>query len=196
MSEQSRESVQRARCAWMAELFELPGKNFVFIDETSTNAAMAREYGRSPSGSRCYDSKPKNWGKNITVIGALTLAGLEAVMTIDGSLNGEMFVLYVRHVLLPVLKKGDIVIADNLSVHKNREAAALIREAGADIRFLPAYSPDLNPIEKAWSKLKAWLRKACARSREAIEDALVSGQNEISAENALAWFESCGYRSI
>lgn len=161
----------------------------------STNCAMAREYGRSPKGTRCFDSKPKNWGDNITVIGALTLGGVEAVMTLNGALTQRWFQEWVDKFLVPILRPGDIVVLDNLSAHKSPRAKELIEAAGASIMFLPAYSPDFNPIEQAWSKLKAHLRKMMPRCRDALEDALSQAIDLVSSQDALAWILNSGYRS-
>lgn len=155
---------------------------------------MAREYGRARRGKRCFDSKPKNWGDNITVIGALSLSGVEAVMTLNGALTKKWFEVWVRKFLVPILRKGDIVVLDNLSAHKSLEARQMIEAAGASVRYLPAYSPDFNPIEQAWSKLKALLRKQAPRSREALEDALCWALDQITASDALAWILNAGYR--
>ncbi len=154
---------------------------------------MAREYGRAPKGERCHDTKPKNWGENISVIGALSLGGLEAVMTLNGALNRDWFDKWVKEFLVPVLRKGDVVVMDNLSVHKSAKARKLIEKAGASVVFLPPYSPDFNPIEQAWSKLKALLRKARPRTREAIEDVIAQALDLITQEDALHWLLHAGY---
>lgn len=156
---------------------------------------MAREYGRAPRGERCYDSKPRNWGDNITVIGALSLAGVEAVMTLNGALTQEWFAHWVKKFLVPVLKPGDLVVLDNLSSHKSVKARELVEAVGAQFIFLPAYSPDFNPIEQAWSKLKALINGAAPRTREALEDALVAALDMVSQEDALGWILNAGYRS-
>ena len=154
---------------------------------------MAREYGRAPKGQRCHDTKPKNWGENISVIGALTLGGLEAVMTLNGALNRDWYDKWVEDFLVPILRPGDVVVMDNLSVHKSPKANALIQGAGASVKFLPAYSPDFNPIEKTWSKLKALLRKQRPRTREAIEEVIATALDLITEQDALGWFLHAGY---
>ena len=146
---------------------------------------MARDRGRSLRGQRCYDSKPKNWGDNITIIGALTLAGLEAVMTLNGALTKEWFKEWVKRFLLPIVRFGDIVILDNLSAHKSQEIIAMVEAKGAKMIFLPPYSPDFNPIEKAWSKLKELMRGLKPRTRGELERALVWAQDQISGQDAL-----------
>lgn len=154
---------------------------------------MAREYGRAPRGKRCYDSRPKNWGENITVIGALSLAGVDAVMTLNGALTQPWFDKWVEKFLVPLLMPGDLIVLDNLSVHKSKRACELVQAAGAAFVFLPAYSPDLNPIEQAWSKLKALLRMLAPRTRDHLEDALVWAISKVSPGDALSWIKHSGY---
>lgn len=127
------------------------------------------------------------------MISSVRLDGSTACMTIDGATTGEVFREYVRHVLLPTLEPGDIVVMDNLSAHKDTEALDLIRSAGAEVRFLPSYSPDLNPIEKMWSKVKAFLRAAKARTQEALFDAIAAALKTVTSQDAKGWFTSCGY---
>jgi transposase len=127
------------------------------------------------------------------MISSIRSDGLTACMTIEGSTTGEVFTAYVEHILLPTLRPGDIVILDNLSSHKNLQARELIEQAGAEIRFLPAYSPDLNPIEKMWSKVKSILRSLKARTREALQQAIAHALRCVTAQDARGWFASCGY---
>src|SRR5581483_2438065 len=136
-----------------------PGR-LVFIDETAAATNMTRRYGRAPVGERLVDPAPFGHWKVTTFVSALRSDGLGAAMTVDGAMNGDMFVAYVEQVLVPGLHAGDVVVMDNLSSHKRREVRQLIEAAGCALVYLPAYSPDLNPIELAYSKLKALLRKA------------------------------------
>jgi transposase len=154
---------------------------------------MARDYGRSPRGERCHDHKPKNWGDNITVIGAITLKGMNAVMTLNGALDRVWFDVWVEKFLAPSLKPGDIVVLDNLSTHKSKKAQEIIESTGAKMMFLPAYSPDLNPIEKAWSKLKALIRAKKPRLREQLEETLVWALDQVSKSDAESWYQHSGY---
>lgn len=127
------------------------------------------------------------------MISSVRLDGSTACMAIEGATSGDVFREYVGHVLLPTLRPGDIVVLDNLSAHKNKEAIRLIESVAAEVRFLPPYSPDLNPIEKMWSKVKEFLRAAKARTFEALLEAIASALKTITAQDAAAWFQSCGY---
>jgi transposase len=129
----------------------------------------------------------------VTLIGTLGVGGVTSMATIDGPLDGDAYVAYVEQVLVPVLRVGDVVMMDNLSVHKNAEAIALIERAGASVLFLPPYSPDYNPIEQVWSKLKGLVRAAKAHTRAALDRAVGEALPAITAENARAWFAYCGY---
>jgi transposase len=130
------------------------------------------------------------------MIGALRLDGSTACMTIEGATDTEVFRTYVQEVLVPTLRPGDMVVMDNLAPHKSQSTLELLTQAGACVLFLPAYSPDLNPIEKMWSKLKAYLRKTEARTREALEETIAAGLRTITAQDARNWFASCGYSFI
>ena len=143
---------------------ELDPARLVFLDETGASTKMARRHGRAPRGQRLRASVPHGHWKTTTFIGGLRLSGMTAPMVLDGPMTGGWFVAYVEQVLVPTLRPGDIVILDNLAAHKNAAARAAIEAAGAGVRFLPPYSPDLNPIENAFAKLKALLRKAAART--------------------------------
>lgn len=130
------------------------------------------------------------------MIGAMRLDGSTACMTIEGATDTEVFGLYVEQILLPALRPGDIVVMDNLSPHKSQPTLERMKQEGVQVLFLPAYSPDLNPIEKMWSKLKAYLRKAEARTQEALEQAIAEALKTITAQDAQNWFASCGYSFI
>jgi transposase len=157
---------------------------------------MTPMYGRAPKGERVVGSVPQNYGENLTVIGALTESGLQAVMTIEGATDGEVFRAYVEQVLCPVLKAGDVVIMDNLGAHKVQGIREAIESRGAEVIYLPPYSPDLNPIEQCWSKLKSAARAIGARTREALEEAIKTVIKIVSQADALAWFAHCGYKVI
>jgi transposase len=154
---------------------------------------MTRLRGRARGGARCVDYAPNGHWMTTTLIGALRLDGTTACMTIDGATSGEVFHAYVKQVLAPTLRQGDIVILDNLSAHKNADAIRLIEEAGATVRPLPPYSPDFNPIEKMWSKIKEHLRDAKARTRQALDEAIAYALRTVTAQDAQGWFASCGY---
>jgi transposase len=136
---------------------------------------------------------PKNRGENTTILGALSWSGVQAVMTLEGAADTLAFEAFVEQVLCPTLQPGQIVVMDNLSIHKSGKARQWIEKCGCQLWFLPTYSPDLNPIEQAWSKLKAYLRRVGARTRDALQEAIAQALPLISHFNARAWFKHCGY---
>lgn len=156
--------------------------------------ALTRLYGRAPGGERALGSVPVNYGSNVTMIGALGIKGLDALMTVDGATDGEVFRVYVEKILCPRLRVGDIVIMDNLGAHKVEGIREAIEAAGARLIYLPPYSPDLSPIENCWSKIKEALRAIGARTRRALERAIKEVISTITESDALAWFAHCGYR--
>jgi transposase len=165
----------------------------VFIDETGVTTNMIRRYGRAPKGKRLVDKTPHGHWKITTCVAALTSAGIAALATLDGAMNGELFTAWIMQILVPTLKPGDIVIWDNLPAHKNKAAQAAIEAAGAMVRPLPAYSPDLNPIEKAFAKLKALLRKAKPRTPKAIDRQIAKIFKAFTPQECINYFNSCGY---
>ena len=154
---------------------------------------MIRRYGRAPKGERVIGAVPQNYGANVTMLAALGSQGGEAVMTIDGATDAEVFRVYVEQVLRPTLRPGDLVIMDNLRAHKAAGIREAIEQAGAQLWYLPPYSPDLSPIEPCWSKLKTALRTAEARTREALEHAIAQALATITASDARSWFHHRGY---
>lgn len=167
---------------------------FKFIDESGVNLALTRLYGRAPRGERACGSVPINYGSNLTMIGALGIGGLDALMTIDGATDGDIFRIYVGKVLCPTLQPGDIVVMDNLGAHKVSGIREAIEGCKAKLIYLPPYSPDLSPIERCWSKIKTALRAIGARTRRALEGAIKKALSTISESDALAWFAHCGYK--
>ncbi len=163
------------------------------LDEAGSTIAMSREHGWAPRGKSVQDTRPRNRGSVITMIGALTLDGLTAMMTIEGGTDAAVFETYLEHILVPELKPGDIVVLDNLGAHKTKRARELVQAAGARLWFTPPYSPEFNPIELAWSKLKAFLRTAKARTREALDIAVAMAMDLITSDDATAWFRHCGF---
>ena len=154
---------------------------------------MARLRGRAPRGERLRASVPHGHWRTTTFVAGLRLRGIDAPMVIDGPINGEVFLAYVRRVLVPTLKPGDVVIMDNLGSHKGAAVRGAIEAAGAELRFLPAYSPDLNPIENAFSKLKALLRRIAARTRDALWDALATAIDAFTPAECANYFTAAGY---
>jgi len=163
------------------------------VDECSTNIALATRYARAPKGERAYGKAPRNWGGNVTLISSITLEGVGPSMSIEGSADAESFSLYLKEVLCPALRPGQVVVMDNLSVHKGKHVRESIEERGCELWFLPAYSPDLNPIEEAFSKAKGILRKAKARTLQALFEATGMALGAVDAGDARGFFGHCGY---
>jgi transposase len=168
----------------------------IFLDESGAKTNLTRLRGRAPKGQRVHAKSPHGHWNTTTILGAIRLDGSTACMTIDGAADTEVFQAYVRCVLCPSLRPGDVVILDNLSPHKNEPTLSLIREAGAQILFLPAYSPDLNPVEKMWSKVKNYLRSAEARTEAALIEAIAAALRSVTGRDAMNWFACCGYSII
>ena len=172
---------------------ELDPERLIFIDESRTSTKMARMYGRAPRGERCRAPVPHGHCKTTTLVAGLTLDGVVAPMTIDGAMTGAAFLAYVEQVLAPTLMPGDIVILDNLPAHKPIAIREAIEATGACVLFLPPYSPDFNPIEMAFSKIKALLKKAAARSVHALWDAIPDAIDAVTPQDAKSVFNACGY---
>lgn len=181
------------RAEFRQEMPKMDTQHIVFIDETGTNLGMAREYGWAPEGCRAEGHRPFNPGQNITLIGGLNSCGIVAPLMFPGSLDGNVFKTYVEQILVPELRPGDIVLLDNLSSHKVSGIKDILARAGATLKFLPRYSPELSPIEKGWSKIKTDLRTAAARSYESLVEAVKQALDKISKKDAEGWFEGCGY---
>ena len=169
-------------------------ERLVFIDESGAKTNMTRLYGRAKAGHRVVDDVPSGRWSTTTMVSSVRLDGSTACMVVDGATNKEVFQAYVEHILLPSLKSGDVVVLDNLSAHKNQKVRDLIESVGAELWFLPPYSPDLNPIEKMWSKIKDILRTLKARTQESLINAIAKALETVTASDAKGWFESCGYQ--
>jgi transposase len=165
----------------------------VFVDESGATTEMTRRYGRAVGGQRVREATPAGHWRTLTMLGAMSSEGLVATMTIEAPTDREVFLAYLEHVLCPKLKPGQIVVMDNLSSHKVAGVRELIHAVGAELFYLPPYSPDFNPIEKCWSKLKQKLRSLKARTLDALEMAIQQAIPDISQHNAQAWFKHCGY---
>jgi len=187
--------VKEKRDEWIAGQSQFDSTRAFFLDETWASTNMTRTHGRCPHGQRLIMSVPHGHWKTTTFVVALTLQGLVAPTVVDGPMNGDIFVAYVEQQLVPVLKRGDIVVMDNLSSHKRAAVKTAIESVGAELRFLPPYSPDLNPIEKAFSKLKAMLRKAQKRTITSLQDYLGQVLDNFSPEECSNYFASCGYNA-
>jgi len=171
-------------------------RRFLFLDESGAKTNMTRHYGRAARGERVRDRIPNGRWQTTTLIAAIGRNGPQAPWIIEGAMDGVAFAVWCKQVLAPTLEPGDIVIMDNLSVHKNAQARAAIQAAGAEVWDLPPYSPDLNPIEKMWSKVKAILRKEKARDYQALCSAVATAFEKITRDDTTNWFASCGYSLI
>jgi transposase len=167
----------------------------VFIDETGASTKMARRHGRAPRGTRCRAPVPHGHWKTTTLVGALRLEGMTAPMVLDGAMHATAFLAYVEQVLVPTLKPGDIVIMDNKPVHKPTAVRQAIEKVGAELRFLPPYSPDFNPIEMAFAKLKAFLKRIAARTLDDLWGAIAQAVDIFTPADCRNFFTAAGYES-
>jgi transposase len=182
-----------ARAAWQAEMSPRDAVPFVFLDETSTATNLTRRYARAQGGARAFGYAPRNYGRRTTLLAALTPAGLTAPMLLEGAVDTAAFVAYLAQVLVPTLQPGQCVILDNLSCHRAAAARQLVEAAGCTLQLLPTYSPDFNPIELAFAKLKTALRAAAARTQAALDAAIHAALEAITPTDAHGWFHHCGY---
>jgi transposase len=189
----ARERNEAVRAAWREDVAPVDSKDLVFLDETGSHLGYTPTHAWAPRGERASATVPANRGENQTVVAALTLAGVGARMRFDGAMTTARFDGYVRHVLAPTLRPGQVVIADNLTAHHSERARAAIEAAGARFLPLPAYSPDFNPIEEAFSKVKQCLRRAEARTDDDLRAATWAAFATITTADITGWFTHCGY---
>jgi transposase len=183
------------RAAWRVTVAaRLDPKLMVFVDEMGANTSLSTVYAYSPVGRRAYCSVPRNRGKNTTLLSSMSLSGMGPSLAVDGPTDRAVFEAYVERMLVPTLRAGQVVVMDNLGAHKGARVRELIEGCGCEVLYLPAYSPDLNPIEEAFSKVKGILRKAAARTREALIEAMGRALCAVSAQDARGFFEHCAYR--
>ena len=187
--------MQKLRCEWQNEQSRIDLSKLVFLDETGASTNMARRYGWAPRGQRCVSSVPHGHWKTTTFLAGLRRDGLTAPLVVDGPMDGVTFLAYVQDFLCPTLMPGDIVIADNLGSHKVTGVREAIEAVGASLRYLPPYSPDLNPIEKLFAKLKTLLRKAAIRTVDALWEYIGTLVDIFTQEECSNYFASCGYVS-
>ncbi|WP_372088230.1 IS630 family transposase (plasmid) [Tistrella mobilis] len=192
-AEQNRADIAARREAWFDGQPDLDPEQLVFIDECGTSTRMARMYGRAPRGERCRAPVPHGHWKTTTFVGGLRLSGITAPMTLDGAMGGAAFLAYVEQVLIPTLRPGDIVVMDNLPAHKVPAVRFAIETARARLMLLPPYSPDFNPIEMAFSKIKTHLRSAAARTLPSLWDAIRDAIDAITPRDARGYFAAAGY---
>ena len=174
----------------------LDPKRLVFVDECGTHTSLAPVYGYSPKGERLTLPVPRNRGKNTTLLASMTVKGMGPSLAVEGSTTAEVFETYIEHVLLPELEEGRVVIIDKLPAHKRGRVKELIEERDCKLLYLPSYSPDYNPIEEAFSKIKEILRRAVARSREVLIEAIGRALSAIRSQDACSYFEHAGYHPI
>ena len=181
------------RDAWYPKLAPIELKRLIFLDESGVSTSMTRMYGRIIGGERLVDSIPGRDWRTTSIISSIRLDGTLESMTVDGPIDGDIFYLYVKDILCPSLQEGDIVVMDNLSCHKAERIEQAIKEKKSELWFLPPYSPDYNPIEKMWSKVKSYLRSVKARTQEDLDRAISEALATVSAQDAIGWFKSCSY---
>lgn len=184
------------RRMWYRIVRNIDIRRLVFVDESGANITLARRYGRAPTDQRCHGTAPRNYGENLTLIASLSLEGIDAAMLLDGAADRPSFQVYIERILVPTLRPGQLVILDNLSVHKQAALRAAIQAVGCRVLFLPSYSPDMNPIELAFSKIKAYLRRVGARTKESLEVAISQAIDLVSSDDATGFFHHCGYTEL
>ena len=187
-TERDTEANLKRREEFVAKIRTITPEHLIFLDESGVTTSMTRLYARSLGGKRIHESTPGGHWKIMTILGAMSLRGMVATMTIEEPTDTDIFLAYIEHLLYPVLKPGDVVVMDNLSAHKAPAVREWIEKARAEVLYLPPYSPDLNPIEKAWAKLKQLLRAAKARTKETLDQAITESLPSITPGNAQAWF--------
>jgi transposase len=175
---------------------EVDSRRLVFVDEMGTNISLSPLYAWFRTGERAFGSAPRNWGKNVTLLGSITNRGLGPCLAVEGSTTRVVFDAYLEHVLAPTLKPGQMVVMDNLSAHKGGRVKEIIEGSGCELIYLPPYSPDFNPIEQAFSKVKGILRRAEVRTRESLIEAMGRALEAVSARDARGYFGHCGYSSM
>src|SRR6266513_3346636 len=187
-SEQDTEEGQERRQLWWEQIAQIDPRRLVFLDESGVTTEMTRRYGRAERGGRVCEGAPSGHWHTLTLLGAISLDGLVATMTIESPTDSDVFLTYVEQVLCPRLRPGQVVVMDNLSAHKSPSVRERIEQAGARLLYLPPYSPDFNPIEQCWAKIKEHLRAAKARLLDILEQAITAAIAAITAQNAAAWF--------
>lgn len=181
------------RQLWWEMIREIAPERLVFVDESGANIAMTPRYGRAPRGQPCRGRVPRNWGKNTTLLAALTQQGITAALMVESAVDRLIFEAFVARVLAPTLRPGQIVIWDNLSAHHSELVEQVLTACGCELIWLPPYSPDLTPIEQAFAKIKSALRRANARTRDELWDAIGAAIASVTSTDAVGWFTHCGY---
>ncbi len=181
---------------WRSVVGDLDSRSLVFVDEMGTHTSLSPLYGYSPRGQRAFFKIPRNRGMNTTLLSSMSLEGMGPSMAIEGFTTKEVFEAYIEHFLAPTLREGQVVVMDNLSAHKGQRIRKLIEDRGCEVLYLPPYSPDLNPIEEAFSKVKRLLRVIGARTKEALVEAIGKALDEVGVWDARGFFTHCGYGGL
>jgi transposase len=187
------------RAAWrtlVAGETGIDAERLVFVDEMGTNTSLAPLYGWSRRGRRAYLKTPRNWGKNVTLLASITREGIGPCLAVEGTTTKMTFEAYLEHVLAPTLRAGQVVVMDNLSAHKGGRVREIVEGRGCELVYLPPYSPDFNPIEQAFSKVKALMRRAEARTRAALIEAMGQALWAVTAQDTRGFFDHCSYRTL
>lgn len=173
---------------------ELQAEDLIAVDEMGCLTGMSRPYGYAPRGDRAVSYEPGGKGTRLSLIGALSMEGFLGGLEVEGTVNGDVFEVFVEQVVVPHLGPGKLVLLDNIAFHRRDSIRELIEAQGARVKFLPAYSPEFNPIEECWSTLKAWIRKKAARTVEALQEAITEAIQQVTSNNAEGWFRHAGYQ--
>jgi len=185
------------RAAWTVTIArEIATERLVFVDEMGTNTSLHPLYAWSLRGERARCFVPRNRGPNTTLLASMTAEGMGPCLAVEGAVSRIVFEAYIEKILVPSLRRGQVVVMDNLSAHKGERVRELVESAGCELLYLPPYSPDFNPIEEAFSKVKGLVRKAQARSRKALVEAMGKALDAVTARDARGFFEHCGYHAL
>jgi len=192
-TERDTPEVKMEREEFQQDRANMPVEKLIIIDEAGINLGMVRTDGRAPIGTRVEGDKPRNTGSHISLVGALGLSGITAIMMLEGAVDGVAFETFLEKMLAPTLRPGDLVLMDNVKTHKGKKVEEIIRSAGAQLRYLPRYSPDFSPLENGWSKLKELLRGIAARTVNTLEEGVKNALDKITEKDIKGWFKHCGY---
>ena len=184
---------ETARAAWRERMDTIDPARLVFLDECGTHTSMTRRKARAARGTRARGAVPRNRGPVTTLLAGVSLAGMSPAMTVEGGTDTAVFATYLEHFLLPALQPGTVVVVDNVGAHQPERIRELVAAAGCELVFLPAYSPDLSPIEEAFSKIKALVKAAAARTRAALDAAIAAALEAVTPADAAGWFSHAGY---
>ena len=192
-TERDTPEVKKEREEFQKDRANMPVEKLIIIDESGIHIGMVRTDGRAPIGTRVEGDKPYNTGSTISLVGALELSGITAITMVEGAVDGVAFEAFLEKMLAPTLRPGAIVLMDNVKTHKGKKVEEIIGSTGAQLRYLPRYSPDFSPLENCWSKLKELLRKTAARTADTLEEGVKNAVDQITEKDIKGWFKHCGY---